>query len=70
MTQVFNYVICQGWSSDPEKTTYGTLQEAGYLTKEYKYHRQGILWTVVGDIQFTNNFGQTFKKGDTDFWEK
>lgn len=72
MTKKFNCVLAMGWSSDPEKITYGTLEEAGYLTKQKEYHHVDdytITWTVVGDIEFTNNYGHTFKKGDQDIWE-
>ena len=73
MTKKFENVETCGWSADPDVVTYGTLAEMGYLTKEYEYSYDGlyaILWTVVGDIEFTNVYGQTFKKGDTDLWEK
>ena len=75
MTQHFDNVQAMGWSGDPDMVTYGTLQEMGHLLKEYEpayFPGDGpnIRWTVVGDITFTDNYGHTFKQGDSILWEK
>lgn len=76
MTKKFENVLACGWSSDPNEITYGSLVEMGYLTKERQFNRAdpygsgNILWTVVGDIEFTDEYGHTFKQGDEILWEK
>jgi len=52
---------------------FGDLQREGYLTKS---HQKGwsddcydIVWTVVGDIEFTDTHGNHWKQGDKIVWE-
>ena len=70
--KTFKNVICCGWSSDPSDLTFGTLERFGYLTKHYVPGEWGddIVWTVVGDIEFTTEYDETHRKGDVIVWEK
>ena len=56
---------------------FGDLQKMGLLKKDYRlegWDYEGdsatIVWTVVGDVEFTDSYGETWKKGDVIEWPK
>jgi len=57
---------------------FGDLRNAGLLDKNYipgtgyggDWDPTGIVWTVIGDVEFTTDRGETFKKGDRIEWQK
>jgi hypothetical protein len=55
--------------------SFGDLQKLGHLTKRYVTvcHSDpdvfDIEWTVVGDIEFTDQRGNRYKQGDVIVWE-
>ena len=55
---------------------FGDLQALGHLTKRYQQESRWdpdsftIVWTVVGDIEFTTTRGDTFRQGDVIEWPK
>lgn len=53
---------------------FGTLQELGFLTKEYvatgKPDCHDIVWTVVGPIEFDDSQGNHWTQGDVITWSK
>ena len=53
---------------------YGDLQRMGYLSKMYRRGMaedcHDIVWRVIGDIEFTDTHGHTWKQGDEIVWEK
>lgn len=55
---------------------FGDLQRLGHLTKRYRPESRHdpdnftIVWTVVGDIEFTTTRGETFRQGDVIEWPK
>jgi len=55
---------------------FGDLQALGHLTKRYVPESRWdpdnftIVWTVVGDIEFTTTRGETFRQGDVIEWPK
>ena len=61
-----------------EGICFGDLRNAGLLGKDYipgtgygdDWDPTGIVWTVIGDFEFTTDRGETFKKGDVIEWQK
>lgn len=55
---------------------FGDLRDLGYLTKKYVPESRWdpdaftIVWTVVGDIEFTDTHGRHWKQGDVIEWPK
>jgi len=71
--KIENVIAASGTS---DGLCFGDLQDRGLLKKRYipgngpDYDPSGIEWTVVGDVEFTTECGNTFKKGDVIEWEK
>jgi hypothetical protein len=74
----FENVECSGWCSDPNVVTFGTLEDMGLLRKEWvpintgsgEYEGHDTIWYVIGDVEFTTTYGDTYKKGDVITWYK
>ena len=57
---------------------FGDLREAGLLSKNYipgsgapdDCDPHGIEWTVIADVEFTNDRGEAYKQGDVIEWQK
>jgi hypothetical protein len=57
---------------------FGDLREVGLLKKDYipgsgapgDCDPHGIEWTVIGDVEFTTDRGDVYKKGDCIEWQK
>ena len=73
--QYFENVLTAGYAGDT--LCFGTLKDMGLLTKEYRlepWDQTGdsctIVWTVVGDVEFTDSYGDTHTQGDVIEWPK
>lgn len=71
-----NKIKCCGYTYS-EQICYGDLQRCGFLRKEYTPAPLGadpmdvgIKWTVIENIKFTDEFGETLSKGTVKIWEK
>ena len=55
---------------------FGDLERMGLLKKDYVSEGYWdpdaftIVWTVVGDVEFTDSYGSLWKKGDVIEWPK
>ncbi len=72
-------VPCAGWSSKSPIGGYATLHMAGLLDREERpvfsgdpeaYNGFDVTYTVIADVEFTDESGVTWKKGDVDEWAK
>lgn len=72
-------VPCCGWRSDCPIGGYATLHMAGFLSREERFVYSGdpdeyngfdITYTVIADVEFTDEHGRIWKKGDIDEWLK
>lgn len=72
-------VPCAGWRADCPIGGYATLHMAGFLDREERlvwsgnpdeYNGSDVIYTVIADVEFTDERGTEWRKGDVDEWLK
>jgi len=78
MTLKFDLVHTASWVNPKfygaDALSFGSLEKLGLLRKGYQKggdpECMDIVWTVVGDVEFTDSHGNHWQQGDVIVWER